>query len=92
MSRQYTITLDLNELEYVHNALALYMEEQSTLARGDNTAEVWRGNDEDGLDSFVATGEVIDISDMFVAQYVDTKNLRKRFVDLVGRDLTEEGQ
>jgi hypothetical protein len=35
---------------------------------------------------------LIDISDMFVAQYVDVKALRKRFVDLVGRDLTEEGQ
>jgi len=35
---------------------------------------------------------VVDLSDMFSAQYVEARTLRRRFVDLVGRDLTELGQ
>jgi hypothetical protein len=83
MSRQVTITLDLDEVEYVQNALAMYMEAMSSMAQADNRTNFVQE------DSTIAT---VDLSDMFSAQFIDTKNLRKRFVDLVGRDLTEQGQ
>lgn len=81
--RPYTISLDLDEVEYIQNALQEYMELQSERAKEDTTEQL-QTVDGDTL--------VIDLSDMFVAQYVDTKALRRRFVDLVGRDLTSLGQ
>lgn len=83
MSRAYTITLNGDELEYIHNALANELEHQAELAQADNRTE---------LENVHGDTVVVDLSDMFSAQYVDLKALRKRFVDLVGRDLTVEGQ
>jgi hypothetical protein len=81
--KPYVIDLDLDELEYIHNALASWMEDQSELAQADNGRE---------MENAQGDTVVVDLSDMFVAQYIDAKALRKRFVDLVGRDLTESGQ
>lgn len=81
--RPYTISLDLDEVEYIQNALQEYMELQSERAKEDTTEQ---------LQTVEGDTLVIDLSDMFVAQYVDTKALRRRFVDLVGRDLTSLGQ
>ena len=82
--KPFTIALDLDEIEYVQNALAVYMESMSALAQADNRSDPLPTEHGDMI--------VVDLSDMFSAQYVDSRNLRRRFVDLVGRDLTEQGQ
>jgi hypothetical protein len=78
----FKIALDLDEVEYIQHALEVYMNVQATMAQRDN--EVVTSDDENGF--------IVDLSDMFSAQYVDARNLLKRFIDLVGRNLTDEGQ
>jgi len=78
----FKIALDLDEVEYIQHALEVYMNVQATMAQRDN--EVVTSGDENGF--------IVDLSDMFSAQYVDARNLLKRFIDLVGRNLTDEGQ
>lgn len=82
MIQPFKIALDLDEVEYIQHALEVYMNVQATMAQRDN--EVVTSGDENGF--------IVDLSDMFSAQYVDARNLLKRFIDLVGRNLTDEGQ
>jgi len=82
VTQPFEIGLDLDEVEYIQHALEVYMNVQATMAQRDN--EVVTSGDENGF--------IVDLSDMFSAQYVDARNLLKRFIDLVGRNLTDEGQ
>ena len=82
MTQPFEIGRDLDEVEYIQHALEVYMNVQATMAQRDN--EVVTSGDENGF--------IVDLSNMFSAQYVDARNLLKRFIDLVGRNLTDEGQ
>ena len=83
MTKPFRIDLDLDDVEYIQNALEAYMRMMSEMARQNNETPM------QNVEGDVIT---IDLSDMFSAQYIDAKALRKRFVELVGRDLTEQGQ
>lgn len=83
MTQPFEIGLDLDEVEYIQHALEVYMNVQATMAQRNNEIPVTP----DGENGFI-----VDLSDMFSAQYVDARNLLKRFIDLVGRNLTDEGQ
>lgn len=81
--RTYQVDLTTDEMTYLHNALYVYMEEQAELAQGNHWLLVTVGPE----------GKVISrhpASDIFVSQYIDVRTLRKKLVDLVGRDLTDD--
>lgn len=78
---KHVLELTDDEMEYVQGALHFYLAQMADMAQADNRTPV---------ETVDGRKLVIDLSDMFSAQFVEARNLLRKTIEVAGRDLTEE--
>jgi hypothetical protein len=93
----FTITVTAEEMEYLHMALHAMQRinqenigdsKDQTISRNDILEAVGQAR-EDPITN--PQPEPVNLSDVFIAQYVDIQRLLNRLVEMVGYDMAEEG-